>query len=183
MSFCLKIRTPVYNEMGHVSTNNGVASAKRYHWGHAKQDRVSAGVFCSSMARWKYRFLWTLFSCGQRPRSTSLGPKDTSSFSHGLVYTHGDKMYLSWMADWPLGGLTRAKSPTWRASDSRWLSLALQKADSRQSKGAMSFTCHNEAIKSIIVSVWSGNRLTCVKNSQFYVSSIFSQFQRKFKVK
>ena len=183
MSFCLKIRTPVYNEMGHVSTNNDVASAKRYPRGHAKQYRVSAGVLCSSTARRKSRFLWTLFSCGQRPRSTRLGPKDTSSFSHGLVYTHGDKMYLSLMADWPLGGPYAGEEPNLAYRRSRWLPLTLYKADSFQSKGALSLICHNKAIRSIIVSVWSGNWLTCVKNNQFYISSIFSQFQSKYKVK
>ena len=125
MHFCLKNRTPVWHLEGRVFTINGVASAKRYPWGHAKQDRVSACVLSSSMARWKDRFLWTFFSCGQRPISSRLGPEDTKSFPHDLVCTHGDKMYLSLRADWCLEGSYVVEEPN---SAYRWLPMAASHA-------------------------------------------------------
>ena len=88
-----------------------------------------------------------------------------------------------WGSNSTLTVLTWSKSLTQRIADFRWLPLALQKVDSCRSNGVSSFSYHNKAIRSIKGIMWSGTRLTCVKNSQFYVRSHFIRYQSKYWVK
>ena len=117
--FLSKIGPQLYDKMGHVWTNNGVASAKRYPWGRLKRYRVSVGVLYSYRLDGSTDFCALSFLMNRGPVRLARVLKIRKAFLRVWCIYIGSKPTHLWWLIVALEVCPWIKSQTWNIANFR----------------------------------------------------------------